>query len=349
MENNLKDRYIYAVTRHLPTKIQADVEIELDSLISDMLNERDTRVEGEQYKANTPPTEQDIKDIIKALGPPEELALKYYGSERKALISGIYFLMYKRVLRTVLPIVAAVLAVFTIVGFIIGIEMNLFTGVNVGNINIIGFSMPIFAQMTQLITSVVGGVVQVFAVITVVFAILEYFKVDLKSEDFYELPEVPEAKMKISPSGPIFGIAFAIITTVIFLGFPEIFRLNFNLVWIPVFDAAVIRGLWLPIVIWTILEVGVEIVKLVEGQYTMRVGIVGLITGILSAVFAFAIFGNNNIVNQELLNAIEHQFQFEALGLVISNPNIVIMIITLVIIFFDTLDVVVKSFQSRRA
>ena len=53
------------------------------------------------------PEDADLRAILTELGSPEELAVRYCGDEIKALISGIYLLWYKKMLRIVLPIVAA--------------------------------------------------------------------------------------------------------------------------------------------------------------------------------------------------------------------------------------------------
>jgi len=334
MENNLKDRYIYAVTRHLPTKIQSDVEQELDSLISEMADERRGN--------NAIPNEQDIKDVLAELGKPEELALKYYGSEQKSLISGVHFLMYKRVLSTVLPIIAAVLAVLTTMGLFINDE-TLRISLNIGNANM--------SRLVQVITTTIGGIIQAFAVITIIFAILEYLKVDFKDSDY--LPEIPEAKLKVSPWNPIVGIAFSISTTVLFLGFPQVIGMisastDFN--WIQVFDTGVIRSMWLPIILWTVLEIGAEIVKLVEGQYTIRLAAVTIVANIIGVLCAITVFGNNEILNPEFLNSVgrSHYINFEAVGWIFNNMNLILMIVVLFVLLFETLDVVVKAFQSKR-
>ena len=66
MKNDLIERYIYAVIRYLPLKMRGDVEKELDSLISDMLEERCRDIT---------PSEKDIRGVLMELGMPEELAL----------------------------------------------------------------------------------------------------------------------------------------------------------------------------------------------------------------------------------------------------------------------------------
>ncbi len=95
MQNKYIKRYIYAVTYHLPAKIREDVEKELDGLIFDMLERR---------CGDNEPSEADVKAVLSELGTPEQLASKYNGDDSLSLISGMYFLVYKRVLSIVIPL-----------------------------------------------------------------------------------------------------------------------------------------------------------------------------------------------------------------------------------------------------
>ena len=78
MNNDLIQRYIYAVVRYLPLKSHVEVEKELESLISEMLEER---------CGDIAPTEKDVRIVLLELGSPEELAEKYGGDESRSLIS----------------------------------------------------------------------------------------------------------------------------------------------------------------------------------------------------------------------------------------------------------------------
>jgi len=337
MENNLKNRYIYAVTRHLPVKMQADVEKELDGLISDMLDER---------RGNNANSEQDIKDVLAELGAPEELALKYHGGEHRSLISGVYFLMYKRVLLLVLPIVAAVLAVLTSIGFLVGDESSL-------HVVFMVFDITFMAQTFQIIATSLGGAFQAFAVITIIFAILDYKKVSLRDGSMLaDLPEIPDEKMKIAPAGPIAAIIFSISLTALFLGFPQMMALRHDNEWLPVFDIVAIRALWLPVLAWTLVEIIGEIVKLIEGRYTMRLAGITMITSILQVLCIIWVFGSGNIINPGFLEYMAgFAVDFEAFGWVLDNvlsqPNMMLMVSMLVILFFETLEIVVKAFRTK--
>ena len=165
--------------------------------------------------------------------------------------------------------------------------------------------------------------------------------------------EIPESKMKISPYEPIFGIILSISLTILFLGFPQVLRISWESIWIPVFDTGVVRGLWLPILLWAILEIAAEVMKLVERQYTMRLASVIVIISVLQVVFAVVVFGNSNILNPEFISHMESiNTNSGAIGSIfnamIMRPNLVIMAVLLIVLFFETLDVVVKAFRSKR-
>ena len=85
MKNDLIERYIYAVTKRLPQKVQKDISDELRTLIDDMLVERC----GELV-----PEEKDIRVVLTELGTPEELYEKYNPDNKKCLIGSPYYSTY---------------------------------------------------------------------------------------------------------------------------------------------------------------------------------------------------------------------------------------------------------------
>lgn len=103
---DLRERYVYSVVRHLPYHRQEEVAQELDARINRLLDES-------QGATN-------LETVLRRLGDPADLALQYCNSDRKALISGIYYLMYKRVLILVLPIVAAIVGTVSVIGMVSG-------------------------------------------------------------------------------------------------------------------------------------------------------------------------------------------------------------------------------------
>jgi len=338
MKNNLKERYIYAVTRHLPARQQADVARELGGLISEMMEERSA--------GNNTFADADIKDVLNELGPPEELALKYCGDRRTALISGTYYLMYVHVLRIVLPIVIIAVIGLSIIGMIFG--NGDWLDINILFVNI----TPGGGAVLQMFASAISAGISAFAIITIIFAVMDYKKTSLRDGDMVaNLPEMPDAKSAISPFESIFGIIFSIGFVVVLLGYPHIIIAWFDGQRVPVFDIAVLHSLWLPIVFWGILGVVSEIAILAEGRYTIRVAVVTVVANILIAMCSIAIFSNNNLMNPEFIGYVQSNFGhigFDLLPLALTQVNLAVLGIILITLAGEAISAVVKAFLARR-
>ena len=285
MNHELIERYIYAVTRHLPLKMRADVKRELEGLISDMLEERCGAVL---------PAEKDVRIVLTELGTSEVLAAKYSDEEKQALISGSFLLIYKRVLKIVLPIMAAVV----FFGSLMSLIFN--TALPQNPYELVGL---VFAQT---IGTAFSSVLSAFAIITIVFAVLERKKATIPEGDmFAHLPLVPEKETRIKRHDPIMGIVWAVIATVLFLVFPWFAGVWVkNIGWIPFFLTTVIRSHWLPITLWGILSISKESFKLIEGQYTKRLAIATVAANLSIAICAAVVFVSGSIVNPDFLPGI---------------------------------------------
>ncbi len=331
MNNDLTARYIYAVTRYLPEKTRADVEKELDGLISDMLEER---------CAGKTPTDADIKAVLTELGTPEELAAKYSGDENKALISGAYLLLYRRIIRLVLPIAAAGLAFAGLLAALLewspGPDSYLYFG-------------QIFGK---IIGGAFSGAFQAFGIITIIFAILERKKVPLKTEDmFSNLPPVPEKKAQIKPIEPAFSIIWAIFGAVLLIGFPQIIGAWFtDTGWIPVFNSDMLRSFWPLIILWAVLSVAKETVALIDGQYTIRLAVVTAVANILTMVTLPLVFLNQNLLNPDFTTRIGQFFQTQNIEFAfwpLQNFGILIVCIALFGLLLDTIVTAVRAIRHK--
>ena len=109
-DNDLIERYLYAITRHLPSAQRSDVAEELRTLISDMLDER---------CGSLPPTAKDVRVVLTELGTPGEMVRKYTSGEGECLIGQPYYAQYLYVLKIVLEgigsLIGALLFAFAIV------------------------------------------------------------------------------------------------------------------------------------------------------------------------------------------------------------------------------------------
>ncbi|MCL2695623.1 MAG: hypothetical protein FWE69_04795 [Clostridiales bacterium] len=333
MKHELIERYIYAVVRLLPQKTRPEVEKELESLIGDMLETRCGAVL---------PTEKDVRVVLTELGTPEELAAKYSGEEKQALISGIYLLIYKRVLKIVLPIMAAVVLLSNVLNLV-------FDGSG---------AAPTVEFFAKAIGATVGGafsgVLSAFSIVTIVFAILERKKAPLQEGDmFSRLPAVPKDEARIKRHDPIMGMIWATVFTVLFLVFPWFAGAWVEGVgWVPVFQTAVIRSLWLPIILWGALGIGKEAYKLIAGQYTKRLAIVTVIADLLMIACAVVVLAGNGIMNPDFVSQIGGLIAGDGgafLSKLLANVHVLLLGIVIGGSTVDMITVAAKAFKYGRA
>jgi uncharacterized membrane protein len=90
---NLIDRYVYAVTEHLPANTKEDVSKELRANIMDMLPDN--------------PSEDEIKAVLTKLGNPVKLAHEYSQS-KNYLIGPELYDSYITVVKIVVTVLACV-------------------------------------------------------------------------------------------------------------------------------------------------------------------------------------------------------------------------------------------------
>ena len=275
----LIDRYVYDVTRRLPSAQREDIDRELRGLIEDMLAQR-----------SADPTQYDVEEVLKELGRPSELAAKYRGTTRY-LIGPELFDTYFLVLKIVMGAVALGIAISLIVGMFANLEQN------------------IFAAIGTFFATVISEVIQAFAWVTVVFALIERFalksgKWKMDAWEPADLPEIPQDKTRINPGGPIVGIVFAIIGLFIFNAVPHvlsIYVLGDPMVKIPVFDLDVLRSMILLVDIIICLSILKEAFRLISGRYTLRLAAVAAVINIAAVVLMITVFLPPTIWNGDLV------------------------------------------------
>ena len=135
----MKRRYLYQVSRFLPTKGWEETEKEIISLIDDM-------VEGRC--GDRAPTAEDMQAIIAELGKPSELAASYNDS-KMYLIGPAIFPLYKKAL-----------LIMECIGITATILKLILSGID-------------GSFVSQDITEIFTGIFSVFAMVTIVFFIIE--------------------------------------------------------------------------------------------------------------------------------------------------------------------------------
>jgi len=190
----------------------------------------------------------------------------------------------------------------------------------------------------------------------------EDIKETKENKELKETKENEEAKEKPSNAiktdrkfsyfEPIAGIIFAIVATVIFLGFPQIIAVVFvSGPLIPTFNTEVIRSLWVPIILWAIFRIAIEIFYIVEHRYTKRLAITTLIGNVLALICTLVIFIPSRIVNDEYIDWIHTYFGSigaEWFGEILARPNLIIILIMLIGLILDSITVSVKGFKKKK-
>ena len=142
VKNDLIDRYIYAVTKHMKSAMKKDVAAELETIIQDMLEERCEDVT---------PTERDIKVVLTELGTPNELASKYKGETQDCLIGQPYYSVYVYVLKIVTACISG--------GMLLAQIMAALTSHTIW-----------YTAIYRTIGGIFGGILTGFAFVTLLFA-----------------------------------------------------------------------------------------------------------------------------------------------------------------------------------
>ena len=157
-------------------------------------------------------------------------------------------------------------------------------------------------------------------------------------------------KIKFSFFEPIAGIIFAVVAAIIFYFYPQIITIVFiggRL--IPTFDAEVIQSLWIPILVWVILRVGVEVAFLIERRYTQRLAITSLIGNVLTAIATFIIFFSDKIVYWEYVDFVHTYFADVAVwfGDILARPNIIILVVIILVLVLESINAIRKGRKSK--
>jgi hypothetical protein len=289
--SELIDRYVYQVTRRLPAAQRADIEAELRGLIDDMLAAK-----------TDAPTKDDIAAVLRELGRPAELAAKYSDSTRY-LIGPEYFDLYLLVVRIVLAATAFGMALALVIGY--------------------ATSPPgsIAGAVANFFVSVVSVLVQAFAWVTVIFALIERWAKGspAKAVPFNpaDLPPVPTQKAAIKRSEPIVGIVFTVLFLVLLNAAPQLFSayiaMDDTLCVVPVFDLAVFHRLLPLIDVMICLGLVKELLRLIIGRHTLPLSFVLTALNVVSAIMFILLFGPaSGVWNPDFMSQIGTEWSLSA-------------------------------------
>ncbi|MCD1161695.1 HAAS signaling domain-containing protein [Peribacillus frigoritolerans] len=285
----LIELYIQEVTRRLPEKNRADIALELQSTIEDML--------PEDY------TEQDVKTVLLKLGDPVTLA-SGYRDRPMHLIGPRYYDVYICLLKMILPI-AAVISLIALVGD------NPFR--DTGN--------TVMEAILKIIGKGISGIIstgiQVFFWLTLSFAILERLDTskdqspvtkDLKPWTPENLKDIPNiSKKKAVTMVEVFAslLGLSVFAALYFnaanlLGVYE--KRNGSLIFVtPSFNQDVLNSYWLLVSGVIIIGVLLAIYKLFLGRWTLKLAFFHAIYQLLYTLAFIIIISNPDLLNPEFL------------------------------------------------
>ena len=320
--NDLIERYLYAVTKRMRSHLKEDVQKELRSLIDDMLAERC----GEQT-----PTEKDVRIVLTELGSPRELYEKYSGEGNRCLIGPPHYAMYIFVLRIVLISVG--------VGLTLALTMEQIMEPRLW-----------YLALGNGLSSVATSLLMAFAFVTVLFAVLHRRGVKLVDGlNLDKLPPVPKKHQQISVWEPVFGIVFTMLCLVVILAVPQVFciiEVERGII-TPIFDPIVIRAYWYLPVLWAVLTVIREVVKLMERRNSLTVVWTAIGTNVGSALVATLWATRDGLVSQAARERMAEIFTGEAsfLAGLMTDFSRFILIFVLAALAIDTVTTVVEALK----
>lgn len=277
------DRYIYAVTQHLPENIREDVSKELRSNIQDMLPED--------------ASDAQIKEVLEKLGNPAKLAVEYNPQKSYLIGPGVYN-QYIKLLKLVTGIAAITLGCIAI-----------FTGV----FNFSDVQKP-QEIVSDVISAALGGAMQGAFWVTLVFIIMERSGVHEGHSPFKnkkwtleDLKAIPDyGKKKISRVSTTVEIFFTILFASLLIFRPEIIGVSLKgSGFVPILNAEILSTYTVGIVLLAIVSLGILVWKTIYPYWSIALAAANAGFNIATAVLMLFMVRDTNIVNVKFLHLLE--------------------------------------------
>lgn len=322
MKSDLIERYIYAVTKRMDRKQRQDVSMELQGLIEDMLTER---------CGSRTPEEKDVRVVLTELGTPQELYSQYCDDADACLIGQPYYSTYMFVMKIVLAAVAV--------------------GITISNVILQLQEPKIWWEMIGTwLDMLYNSALASFTIVTLLFAF--FYRKGIRIAEpfsFDNLPPVPKKKQEIPRIEAMIGIGIDVLFLVVFLATPQVlgmYALETGEI-IPIFNVDAIRAGWYIILLFGILGIVRETVKLLEGRYNRKVLTVALMTDLLSAILAVIWLSDSKMFNpvftQRILAEVAGQ-EAVIVGLFENFPKFILGLMLFALVL-DSVDVTYKTLR----
>lgn len=315
----MMEKYIYEVTRKLPTSKREDIKRELMILIE------------EELQSNENAT---IESVLKKLGNPRDLAFEYM-DKGKWVIGPQYYDEYIRTLSVVLPITLIVTAVGMLVGYVFAQDEN-----------VLPFLLRVILSLWQVSLTA-------FALVTVGFAITERFTTEKEEKTIEWDPQSLKKVVvtyRIKKSEPIATMVFLGLMMVVFNFFPHLIAIYYvgeSMGMIPVLNLDVFRSYLLWINFSLILSFVGEMVKLLAGKWTLKTTIFTSACAFVGTIVMAAVLLNPGLLNPALeaeLIAMELDMALEW----INRLLMMVVIITIAVFVASTASAFYKALGLKK-
>lgn len=300
--------YINEIVRHLPFKQRKEVAMELNSNIYEALGDN--------------PSDETILRFLKEMGEPIDIAQQYM--ETQYLIGPKYFGKYQELLFLVAKIALPVIFILSIFSSLLSptfqnIGKTMITAFASAEVPLIISSMTLFIIrlfyiLATSLTSLITGAITLFAIITLIFAILERreSKIDILPFDFDTLKKQEKETPKMSVFiGGIFTIFGALIlSTLIFMpALIGIYDLSGRVT--PFFNIMILKGLF-PLITLSIMVTLINgVVKMIYREENRIVISADIISSVILLVLIVTLMNTPNLVNPEFIHIMENKFIFD--------------------------------------
>jgi hypothetical protein len=344
---NLIDRYVYAVVRHVPVSQRADIEKEIRAMIDEVLQEQMKKAatgpegQAENRADQSAPDEQAIHMVLKMLGDPVELARQYHGSSQYVIGPALYE-TYWLVLRIVLAASG--------IGLLIAKAIQIATDSQMNGWEAFG----------GLVGGLFQGLLSAFGMVTLIFFLINRYGADEISREIKaekgqwkpeDLPQVPEAKLRIKRSDPIADVIFSLIFLVIINVYPELFgfyqKIGDELKIVGFLGEGFFAVLfWINLVI--ILGIVLESIKIVTGRWTWPLILAGALHNCLSLVVSLRVVRDPAFINPEFITTINSFIADSGTELTFVWHNALVTGITVLIVFGFIVEMITLIAKSIR-
>lgn len=308
MKTELTERYVGATLRSIPEKQRADIEAELRASIDDAV---EAKVADGQDVASAE------KEVLTGLGDPDRLAADYVGRPGYLIGPEIFF-SYKRLvgvlLLTVVPVVAAVIAVIQIM-----------SEADFGSV------------VGQVIGTAISVGVHIVFWTTLTFVVIERSGEKAKAGTEWSLAHLPPVTAKGGVSlgetiGVVVGLVFGITALILSRTLSPI-RTDAGEA-IPIFDPSM-WDFWFPYLIVVLaIEIIFELFKYRTGGWTWNLATMNLVLNLAFAVPVIYLLLTEQLLNPVFFEELGFNIDISTGGPVVTASVLIIAGVAL----WDTID-----------